>query len=356
MVRDYSNLFGAPPSPLQKSKIDTLGWQNFFAVQVDVDALTTTPPARVIEVNRSKVHVVGNDIDTMIPKMDDVAVGDWVLLNHDLPGNSEILDRKSLMKRRAAGHGRDMQLIAANVDTAFIVTSCNDDFNVARLERYIALAFEADIAPVILLTKADLVANVSEYVDQAAKISDRVPVLTLNAKSDEPITKLAPWCAPGQTVAFFGSSGVGKSTLTNALAGSDVTETQDIRSDDAKGRHTTTRRQLYALPSGMLVLDTPGMRELQLAEASSGLGELFADIDALALTCKFNDCGHVSEPGCAVTAAIAAGDLDAARLDRWRKLVAEEEFNTASMVDRRNKDKAFGKMVRTTVKGHHKRR
>lgn len=351
MVRDYSDLFGAPPAPLKKPKIDTLGWQNFFAAQVDVNVMAATPPVRVIEVNRSKVHVVGNGIDDMIPKMDDVAVGDWVLLNHDLPANSIVLDRKSLMKRRAAGHSWDMQLIAANVDTAFIVTSCNDDFNVARLERYIALAFEAGIAPVILLTKADLVENTVEYVTEAEKISKQVPVVTLNARSDEPAAKLAPWSAAGQTIAFFGSSGVGKSTLTNALAGTTVSETQDIRGDDAKGRHTTTRRQLYMLESGVLVLDTPGMRELQLAEAADGIGTLFEDIEALVLDCKFNNCGHESEPGCAVQAAIAEGALDVGRLDRWRKLVAEEEFNTASMAERKSNDKTFSKTVRKAVKG-----
>jgi ribosome biogenesis GTPase len=213
-----------------------------------------------------------------------------------------------------------VQLIAANIDTAFIVTSCNLDFNVARLERYIALAFDAGVTPVILLTKPDLCDDPAPYVTDAEAISADVAVLTLNARSDEPASKLAPWCKPGQTMAFLGSSGVGKSTLTNSLSVSEVAATQAIREDDAKGRHTTSHRQLHILPNGCAVLDTPGVRELQLTDAESGVAEVFSDLDDLSTQCRFNDCRHASEPGCAILAALERGDIDEARLARWRKL------------------------------------
>lgn len=305
---------------------------------------------RVVEVHRNALHVLGDGIDLTIPPIRDVTVGDWLLLERDQPQVSRVLARKTVMKRRAPGTDRQEQLIAANIETCFVVTSCNQDFNIARLERYIALAFEAEIAPVIVLTKLDQVADARRYIDQASAISDRVPVIALDARGDAPRKMLSGWCKPGQTVAFLGSSGVGKSTLTNALAGTQSVATQAIREDDAKGRHTTTRRQLHLVPGGCLVLDTPGMRELQLTGAASGLGDVFADIQELSQQCRFKDCQHQSEPGCAVRAAIEADVLDEARLQRWRKLVAEEAFNSASLAERRSKDKAFGKMVRRVMK------
>jgi ribosome biogenesis GTPase len=261
-----------------------------------------------------------------------------------------VLERKSLIKRRAPGTSREVQLIAANIDTVFVVTSCNADFNVARLERYVALAFEAGIDPVILLTKADLTEDAAPYVDAAQAVSDRVPVVALDARGTEPAQVLADWCKSGCTVAFLGSSGVGKSTLTNALLGAQAIATKGIRKDDAKGRHTTTRRELHATPGGCLVLDTPGMRELQLTDAATGIADVFEDIEALTGRCRFTDCRHETEPGCAVQDAIEDGSLDPARLNRWRKLQAEDAFNSATLAERREKDRAFGKLVRSAVK------
>lgn len=340
---------GEPPDrkiPLLQS----LGWQPFFARQIGVDDMHTTPPVRVTEVHRSGLRVLGDDIDMMVPPRADATVGDWLLLDHELPSASQLMERKSLIKRRAAGHDRSVQLIAANIDTAFIVTSCNLDFNVARLERYIALAFDAGVTPVVLLTKSDLCEDPSAYIADAEAISADVAVLTLNAKSDEPKTRLAPWCKPGQTIAFLGSSGVGKSTLTNALSVNEVAATQAIREDDAKGRHTTSHRQLHILPNGCAVLDTPGVRELQLTDAEEGVAEVFSDLDELSTQCRFNDCKHTSEPGCAILAALERGDIDETRLARWRKLVAEDQHNTASLAQRRSKDKSFGKMIKQAKK------
>lgn len=350
MTRDYSQFFGETPNkPRALTVLETLGWQPFFAQQTDIDALADTPPVRVTEVHRSGLRVRGDGIDGVIPPSVPGTVGDWFLFNPTLPQDSVLLDRKSLMKRRAPGEERAEQLIAANIDTSFIVSSCNRDFNVARLERYIALAFEAEIDPVIVLTKVDLTDDADTYRAQAERISDRVPVVMLNAKGDEPVQLLAPWCKPSNTVAFLGSSGVGKSTLTNALLGSADILTQAAREDDARGRHTTTSRQLHTAPNGTLVLDTPGMRELQMTDVAAGIGELFNDLEELSQNCKFRDCAHETEPGCAVLAARDAGDIGEDRIARWKKLVTEDAHNSATIAQRRSKDKAFGKMVKAAM-------
>ena len=350
MKREYLNVLASTSKKADHkpalSPLERLGWQPYFAQQISIDQFTTTPPVRVMEVQRSGLHVMGEDIDTHIAPNADITVGDWLLLADDPSSAPTLLQRKSLIKRRAPGHDRRIQLIAANLDTVFIVTSCNPDFNIARLERYVALAMEAEITPVIVITKADMCDDPEPYRIQAEAVSQLVEVILLDARGDEPKARLAPWCKPGQTVAFLGSSGVGKSTLTNALSGSTSIATQPIREDDARGRHTTTSRQLHLLDSGCVVLDTPGMRELQLTDAETGIANLFSDIEELASQCRFNDCQHEQEPGCAVLAAVESGELDPQRLERWRKLAAEEQFNTLSLAQRRSKDRAFGKMVR----------
>lgn len=354
MTRDYSRFLPHASSRGRSehyaTPLERLGWQAFFAQQTSVDEIDQTPPVRVIEVHRNGLHIVGDNIDEIIPPLLDTTVGDWLLLDRDRSQASRVLERKSLIKRRAPGTDRQVQLIAANIDTALIVSSCNQDFNIARLERYISMAFEAGITPVIVLTKTDLTTDTEGFVERAQTTSELVPVVSLDARGDEPKEKLNDWCKSGQTIVFLGSSGVGKSTLTNALLGDELIHTQGIREDDAKGRHTTTRRQLHLVPGGCLVLDTPGMRELQLTDVASGIDDVFADIRDLSSRCRFKDCRHQSEPGCAVQEAIERGEIDPARLGRWRKLVAEEAFNSASLAERRNRDKAFGKMVRQIKK------
>lgn len=329
-----------------------LGWRQFYNQQLEADELETTVPVRVVAVHRNGLHVLGEDCDKTIqhysPGNDDekATIGDWLLLDHEHNRALRRLDRFSLFKRKAPGTDRAVQLIAANVDTLMIVSSCNQDFNIARIERYLALAQEAEVTPVVVLTKADQLETPEDYRRQAEKLLPYLCVETLNAKDAVEVEALLPWCKLGQTIAFVGSSGVGKSTLTNTLMGRVEIITQGVREDDAKGRHTTTHRELYRLPHGGWVLDTPGIRELQLTDVGQGLADVFSDIEALSAQCRFRDCQHLTEPACAVLKAIAAEELDEDRLRRWRKLVAENQRNSMSVAEARSKDKAFGKMIK----------
>jgi len=255
-------------------------------------------------------------------------VGDWVVARDGVA--LRVLDRHSLVARKAAGSNVARQVIAANLDALFIVSSCNADFNAGRMERFLVLAASAGVEPVVVLTKADTAENPESFVTQAQALKSGLAVVLMDAKRGDVRGQLAPWCGPGQTVALLGSSGVGKTTIANALTGG-AAAVQEVRDDDAKGRHTTTGRYLVAMTDGGWLIDTPGMREVQLSDAYDGIGLFFDDLTALSLTCKFRNCRHAGEPGCAVQGAIAAGDLDPARLVRWQKLLAEDGTNTATM-------------------------
>jgi ribosome biogenesis GTPase / thiamine phosphate phosphatase len=315
----------------------SLGWSDFFAEQLEPHE-ANLEPMRISSVHRARLTAISasGQIRLSPPARagtSDFAVGDRVLADPKTRTLVRRLDRKTLLQRRTEG-GSAPQLISANVDTLFIVTSCNDDFSPARLERYLALANEAGTDPVIVLTKADTVSDAGDYARQAGALQRGLPVVTLNAKSPDAVTALAPWCGAGQTVALVGSSGVGKSTLLNTLAGPDQTRPQEtgaIRERDAKGRHTTTARSLHAIAGGGQVIDTPGMRTLHVSDVAEGIGTLFAEITELAPLCKFRDCTHAHEPGCAVQAAVAAGTLDPDRVDRWRKLREENRDNTPQL-------------------------
>ncbi len=338
------------------TNLTEFGWGPFYSSQLEADELTATVPVKVVETHRGKVRIIGQDVDTLVtPSIgaddDGITIGDWMLLNSETLQPARLLERKSLMRRRAPGTDRKWQLIAANIDTLFIVSSCNDEFNVARLERSLALVLDAGITPVLILTKSDLAASVETYVDTAAELLDGLVIEVLNARDGDSVNeRLAPWCAKGQTVALIGSSGVGKSTLTNSLTGHEAEATQAIREDDAKGRHTTTSRNLHRLPSGGWLLDTPGMRGVEVTDARDGIEQVFANIVAFAENCRFRDCKHDSEPGCAVQAALKAGEIDAKRFKRWKKLDAEESHNSANIAERHVKDRALGKQIRNAIK------
>ncbi|WP_138934658.1 ribosome small subunit-dependent GTPase A [Roseovarius arcticus] len=311
-----------------------LGWSEYFEGQLDPDEAPLAR-MRIATVHRSRLTAESETGPARLSlpahaATTDFAVGDWVLVEPETHMLVRRLDRRALLQRRTEG-GRQPQLIAANVDTLFIVTSCNDDFNPARLERYLALANEAGTRPVVVLTKLDQTPDAAPYLAQAAALQRGLDVVAVNATAPEAAQTLASWCGPGQTVALVGSSGVGKSTLLNTLslkAPEDAQPTGPIREADAKGRHTTTSRSLHMIHGGGWVIDTPGIRTLHVSDMSAGLDVLFAEIVELAPNCHFRDCTHAHEPRCAVQAAIAAGTMDPARLDRWRKLLEENQSNT----------------------------
>ena len=282
------------------------------------------------------------------------AVGDYVMVNCADPDTAiihQVLPRKSLFVRKAAGASKTEQVVAANIDTVFLCMSLNNDFNLRRLERYLAVAWESGADPVVVLTKADLCADLPQKQRKVGAIAMGVEILTTSAMESDGYRQIMPYITEGRTIAFVGSSGVGKSTLINRLLGEERLATDGLRNDD-KGRHTTTHRELLLLPNGAMVIDTPGMRELGMWDAAPGVEQTFTDIEALAAQCRFRNCSHTSEPGCAVRAAIRSGELDSGRWQSYQKLknensyaadsesylaAKENEFKEIAKINRKNK-------------------
>ena len=333
-----------------------LGWNKRFQQQLTLDEWQTYMPARVVAQHKTELQLLTQQGPLTIKAPIDstvhdtrLTVGDWLLLDsqHNLYRR---LSRSSVFRRKAAGGKLEQQLIAANVDTVLIVSSLNDDFNLNRLERYLVLAHEAGAEPVVVLTKADLCTTQQKQqcIAQLHSLNNLLMVVALNALDAEVKQQLAPWCKIGQTLALLGSSGVGKSTLVNTLLGENSQQTQTIREDDSKGHHTTTGRSLHILPGQTgIVLDTPGMRELQLANSEQGIAETFRDILQLANQCKFSDCKHDNEPGCAVQLAIEQGELTSRRLSSYLKLQREDVINSATLAQRRSQDRKREKFYRS---------
>ena len=252
--------------------------------------------------------------------------GDFVMIQYVPNGDSLItatLPRRTFFSRRDPTPGRGEQAVAANFDYVFIMQSLNMDFNPKRLERYLTLAWQSGATPVILLTKADLVEDDWDYICRVERVAAGVNIHAVSAHTGYGLPRLNAYLQPGKTVVFLGSSGVGKSSLVNALAGEDIMAVNAIREDDSKGRHTTTHRQLILLKTGVMIIDTPGMRELGMWDVSEGLGEAFTDVEQFLGKCRFSDCKHETEPGCAIRAAIERGELDMQRWESYRKLKAE---------------------------------
>ncbi len=255
------------------------------------------------------------------------AVGDWVVITPRAEEKKAtihaILPRTSKFSRKVAGSTTEEQIVAVNVDTVFLVNALNNDYNLRRLERYLILAWESGANPVIVLSKADLCDDVAGRLAEVESIAMGVPVHVISTEQDEGIDSLTPYIQPGRTVALLGSSGVGKSTLINRIRGEEKQRVNDVRAGDDRGKHTTTHRELICLPQGGIVIDTPGMRELQMWEADEGFRDAFEDIEELAERCQFSDCRHLKEPGCAVNEALGEGSLDHERYANYQKLQRE---------------------------------
>ncbi|MDY7013378.1 MAG: ribosome small subunit-dependent GTPase A [Cyanobacteriota bacterium] len=321
--------------------LEQWGWDDFFASHFTQSSSLGVCVGRVACIQKNAYLLqteAGERWATLTGKLrylasrsaDLPAIGDWAICNA-LEGEQRatiqgILPRKSRFSRQAAGKATGEQIVAANIDTVFLVAGLDGDFNVSRIERYLIQIWESGASPVILLNKADACEDIEQREAEVAAIAIGVPLYVLSAAHNQGIEPLTPYLAPGKTVALVGSSGVGKSTLTNQLLGRPRQAVRSVRSGDSHGRHTTTYRELICLPSGGLLIDTPGMREFQLWQANEGLSATFAEIETLAAQCRFRNCQHESEPGCAVQQAIAEGTLSLKRWRNYQKLHRERQY------------------------------
>ncbi|OQR56139.1 ribosome small subunit-dependent GTPase A [Bacillus sp. CDB3] len=320
---------------MKQNILESFGWDSFFenqAVEKDYEV------GRILLEHKHIYRIICNDGEYMaelsgkfrheaITKGDYPTVGDWVYIkkieNEKKAIIHRIFQRRSSFSRQEAGTRTEEQIIAANVDYLFLVNALNHDFNVRRMERYLLLAYESGAMPIIVLTKSSLCEDVEQKIAETEAVAIGVPIFVVDSLAYVGIESLQQFVSLGKTIALVGSSGAGKSTLLNALTGTVVAKTGDIREEDSKGRHTTTHRELFQLPSGGLVIDTPGMRELQLWEGSGAIQTTFSDIEDLANTCHFRDCKHDGEPGCAVRGAIDNGIIPVERLLSYKKLQRE---------------------------------
>jgi len=346
--------------------LESLGWDSWFAEQARLRCDSTASVARVAAVDREQLLLLsvtgtfraklsGKYLYDSVSTAELPCVGDWVCVikaEADHFGQVHgILERKTCLRRKAIGESVKYQMIAANVDVVIIVQSCHFDFNLKRLERYLVMVRDGGATPYILLSKTDLVSTdvLAEQLDQIIQAGIDAPVMTLSNVTKEGIDNLESVLSPGKTYCFVGSSGVGKSTLINGLVGRQVLETGAV-SESGEGRHTTVRRELFVLENGVMVIDNPGMREIGVLGAEEGVDEIYSDICELLLRCRFSDCTHTKEPGCAVLKALETGELDAERYDNFIKLKSESERSQMSPAEKRKKDRGFTRLIKSVKK------
>jgi ribosome biogenesis GTPase len=349
------------------NKLEDIGYSDWFKNRADEEKLSSHGVARITSVHKDSytaskgdgdvfAELSGNLLYSTESALDLPTTGDWVYADfYDDDSHAIIyglLPRKTLLKRKTSGKQVAHQLVAANIDTAFIIQSLNENFNISRLERYLVMVNEAGIEPIILLSKCDLAnkEKVEEAKQKVLKTSPQATTLAFSNLNGENINSIISLLKSGSTYCLLGSSGVGKTTLLNSILGSNQFETQDVSRIESKGRHTTTTRQLVQLQNGAMIIDTPGMRELGGISIDDGLDETFSEIVELSRKCKFNDCSHTNEKGCAILSAIEKGALSEKRYQNYLKMKRESEFNQMSYLEKRKKDRSFGKMVKTVMK------
>ena len=346
--------------------LEDLGYNDWFRANLKDSAIAEAQLARVIAVDRDR-YMIGNAFGSIPAELtgrllycaetteDMPCVGDWVLVDY-YDNNThaivhDVLPRKTILRRRSSGARVDYQLIAANIDVAFIVQSCDVDYNLNRLDRYIVMTKDGGIDSILLLTKSDLVDSLSlESMIAEVQKDHSIDVIALSSTSGVGYDRFRDTLEMGKTYCLIGSSGVGKSTVLNRLLGKEEFATDTVREKSAKGRHTTTRRQLVILDNGALFVDTPGMRELGMLGFGVGIDESYDDIAAIAECCRFPDCTHTTEKGCAVLSSVAEGELAAERFRSYLKLRKESEYYEMTYLEKRKKDKTFGKMVKNYMK------
>jgi len=347
--------------------LKSLGYSDWFKNRVDDEMIAAHEVARVVSVHKDSYTVSkggeeifaelsGNLLYRAESAWDLPTTGDWVYADFFDDDTHAIIygvfPRKTLLQRKTAGKTVDFQLIAANIDVAFIVQSLNENFNLRRLERYLVMVNESGIEPIILLSKCDLIptAEISEIKKKMLDIAPHTFVIEFSNLNQENIDLVISVLKSELSYCLLGSSGVGKTTLLNRIIGDEKYETQSVSRIQSKGRHTTSSRQLVRLESGAMIIDTPGMRELGSISVNEGLDETFSEITELSQRCKFSNCSHTNEKGCAILAAIKVGDLSEQRYQNYLKMKKESEFNQLSYFEKRKRDKKFGKMVKSVMK------
>lgn len=355
------------------SNIEKLGFDTWFQDTIAPELLEEFDLARVIAVHKDRYTINNGEHDVsaeLLGKLqysadsplDYPAVGDWVCVrfydDNTFSIIHEVLPRKSLLKRKTPGKKVEFQLIAANIDTAFIVQSLDDNFNLRRLERYLVMINESNIKPIVLLSKSDLLTaeEVADRISEVKKVMPDLPVQSFSNEIESGFKSVKELLGPGQTYCLLGSSGVGKTTLLNNLIGETRFTTKSVREKDSRGRHATTHRQLIQLDCGAMVVDTPGMRELGNFSVEAGIDETFAEITALSEKCRFNDCTHVHEKGCAVLKALEEEQLSEKRYQNYISMRKESEYYEMSYLEKRQKDKQFGKHCKSVMKEKKNRR